>query len=335
MVSDPRLTPSQDVVDWMQRELHASRESEARSQVEIEQLRRMIYELAQRVEVAEKAAKTIEPRLHPFTFLPDKLQEVEHDVEDLRQSLLSTQSSVDSTLRVLESGSEAERTERGFLSHRIEEVRGTAGRLGTDISQVQQAVNNTNETLHETIQRIGETEKSMEQLRLRIERSSEVTRDIEQRIREEFLGEKEERFAIVFERLQVVGEMVKRTTDLIEEVAAEQTMREEVLSKIEIWRTEHERLEGRIAQLEGSLDSVFERLEKVAQAITVVEGRHTGLADRVAGVRAEFNGIVDQIREEFQKFNKLQVNARKRQIEALEQEARELKFHSLRPPEVQ
>lgn len=327
------VSPEEDLLDWLQRELHMSREAESRAQVELEQLRRQVRELAHRVEAAEKEARTVEPRLKPFVFLPQKLTELEQEAEQTRVDVSSLQGTMDTAVRVLEAGLIAERNERVGLQRRGDEAVARAESTRTEVAQFQTAISRVNEALQEILQRQSQAERGLEQVRLRVERVAEVHEDTEQRLREEFIAEKEDRFSLVFERLQVVGEMVRRAMDRVEEVSREQTMRHEILEQIELWRTEHVRVEGRLAALEESAERVLHHVDDLETQVKVVEGRHTGLADRVSTIRGEITVIVDHVRTEFQKFNQLQEKSRRRQIEALEQEMRELKFHQLRPPD--
>lgn len=327
------ITPEEDLLDWLQRELHVSREAESRAQVEIDQLRRQVRELAHRVETAEKEARSVEPRLKPFVFLPQKLSELEHDSEQMRQEVMSLHATFDAAVRVLEAGLVAERNERIGLQRRSEEAVKGAETVRTEINQLQTSIARVNEALQDLMQRQTQTERASEQVHLRVERVAEVHDDAEQRLRQEFIAEKEDRFSVVFERLQVVGEMVRRAMDAVDEVSVEQTLRSEILEQIDLWRSEHVRIDGRIAAIEEASERAISKLDSLETQVKVVEGRHTGLADRVGIIRTEINEIIDTVRTEFQKFNQLQEKSRRRQIEAMEQELRELKFHQLRPPD--
>jgi hypothetical protein len=67
--------------------------------------------------------------------------------------------------------------------------------------------------------------------------------------------------------------------------------------------------------------------------VTLLEGRHSGLGERVANLRKDIVEVVDHVREEFAKYNQMEEKQRRKQIQGLEQELREMKFHAFRPPE--
>ena len=66
--------------------------------------------------------------------------------------------------------------------------------------------------------------------------------------------------------------------------------------------------------------------------VNVVEGRHTGLSERVQNIRLEMSEVIDQIAEQFDKYNKLQEKHKLRQVDDLQKEMRELKYHAFKPP---
>ena len=105
------------------------------------------------------------------------------------------------------------------------------------------------------VERQREVEAQLEQFGLRLDRTIEVNRDIEPRVREALISEQDDRFDVVFERLQVVGEMVKRNEELIVSATSEQTLRDEVLQEIAVWREEHGRIDSRLAALEGGTEA--------------------------------------------------------------------------------
>jgi chromosome segregation ATPase len=92
-------------------------------------------------------------------------------------------------------------------------------------------------------------------------------------------------------------------------------------------------VEARLAALEELGDRVLGDLDKLRADLTLLEGRHQGLGERVAGIRRDIAEVIDHVRAEFQKYNQLVEKQRRLQISMLEQELRELKFHALRPPE--
>lgn len=333
MTSESRTQAIGEIIAWLEQQLRAAREVQARTQGEVDELRRLLFNIEDQLQGAEKAAREIEPRLAPFKFLPEKLRELEEDAEHIRETLTVNQSGVEASLRLLHAEAEYDRSARAESHRAVERASAQLVLLAADVAQAQQQVSQATQTMQALLERQREVEQTSQQAGLRLDRIVEVMRDVEERLRAEFESEQDARFDVVFERLQVVGEMVKRNEDTIAEVAAERSMREEVLQELGVWRGEHARIDGRLDALEAITEKAVKRLDEVHGAIVLLEGRHSGLGERVAGIRREVAEIVDHVRDEFAKYNKMLEKSRRREIQVLEQELREMKFHAFRPPE--
>jgi predicted nucleic acid-binding Zn-ribbon protein len=183
------------------------------------------------------------------------------------------------------------------------------------------------------LERQREVEAHLEQFALRLDRTIEVNRDLEERVKAVVLTDLDDRFEVVYERLQVVGEMVKRNEDTIAGVANERSLRQELIDELSVWREEHNRIDGRLNVLEEQSDKVIAQIDKVHGEVTLLEGRHSGLGERVSNIRKDIAEVVDHVREEFTKYNAMMEKQRRKQIQVLDQELRESKFHGFRPPE--
>jgi len=265
--------------------------------------------------------------------VPEKISSLAETIERVRQQLSSYQASSENTVRQIRAEAEHDREERAEGFKRIETVANQVGLAIADVTQVQHQASQVSQTVQTLIERQREVEAKVGQLSLRLDRAIEVNRDLEQTIRQALIDEQEDRFDVVFERLQVVGEMVKRADDVIRQVAAERSLRQEVIDEVAVWRQEHARIDGRLNALEGIADRVLGEIDKVHGEVTLLEGRHSGLGERVAAIRRDIAEIVDHVREEFAKYNQMTEKQRRKQIQVLEQELREMKFHAFKPPE--
>ncbi|GAB4329560.1 MAG: hypothetical protein Kow0010_14010 [Dehalococcoidia bacterium] len=333
MSTDARENALAESVAWLEEQVARQREGQTALVHLIEQLQRQVRQLAEDVDNAEREVRQIDPKLAPYKGVPDKINALAEDTEHIRQTITANRLEIDAALRVLGTEAEVDRHERAEAIKRIDRAVQQIELVTADVAQAQSRVAQVSETLTTVLERQREVEAAVEQFGLRLERAIEVNRDLEERVRQVLLAEQEERFDVVFERLQVVGEMVKRNEQLIREVTAEQTLREEVLQEIGVWRDEHTRIEGRLASLEETADRVLGHMDRLQGEITLLEGRHSGLGERVAGLRRDITEVVDQVRDEFIKFNKMFEKQRRKQIEVLQQELRETKFHAFRPPE--
>lgn len=322
-----------EILAWLEQQVRQAREEQTRANAAFEQLRRQVHGIAEEMDGVERGLREIDPKFIPFKGLPEKIRSLDEGSEHMRQAIASNRADVENALRIIRAEGEYDRVERSEAIKRIESAASQLGLVLADMAQVQKQVGQLGQGVQTLQERQREVEARVEQFGLRLDRTIEVNRDLEGRIRQVLLGEQEERFEVVFERLQVVGEMVKRNEDLISSATAEQTLREEVIDEISVWRDQHSRIDGRLNALEELTEKVLGQIDKVRGDVTLVEGRHAGLGERVGGIRRDIAEVLDEVRAEFAKYNQLVEKQRRKQIQVLEQELREMKFHAFRPPD--
>ncbi|MCC6383261.1 MAG: hypothetical protein IT304_12200 [Dehalococcoidia bacterium] len=333
MASETQAHAIGETLAWLEQQLRTAREDQVRAVAQIDQLRRQVHDLAEDVTVNERALREVDPKFIPFKGLPEKIRGLDESTEHIRQQISANKAEVDNALRLVRAEAEYDREERAEAFKRIEAAAHQLGLIVADVAQVQAQTAQVAQTTASLLERQREIEARVEQFGLRLDRSIEVHRDLEERVVTALTADQDERFEVVFERLQVVGEMVKRNEELIRAATAEQTMREEVLDAIAVWRDQHSRTDTRLNALEEASDRLLTHVDKLQGEIALLEGRHAGLGERVAGIRRDIAEVVDHVREEFAKYNQMTEKQRRKQIQVLEQELREMKFHAFRPPE--
>ncbi len=333
MAGEPQAQAIGEIITWLEQQLRANREEQSRQVAYLEQVQRQVHELAEEMDAAQRAVREIDPKLLPFKGIPEKIRAIDEGTEHIRQAITANKAEVDNAIRLIRAEADYDRQERGEALRRIDTATSQLGLVLADVAQVQQQVAQAGQTMQTLLERQREVEQRLEQFGLRLDRAIEVNRDLEERIKEVVLGDLDDRFNVVYERLQVVGEMVKRNEDLIAGVVNQRDLRQELIDEISVWREEHGRIDGWLNTLEESVDKILGQLDRVHGEVTLLEGRHSGLGERVANIRRDIAEVVDHVREEFAKYNALMEKQRRKQIQVLEQELREMKFHAFRPPE--
>ncbi len=333
MPGEPQAQAITELLTWLEQQLRATREEQTRQVAYLDQLRRQLHDLSEQIDAAERAIREFEPRFIPFRGLPEKLNAIDQAMEDLRQAVSVVRAESEQHHRLQRAETEYDRQERSEVIRRVDAATHQLGLVLADVAQVQQQTAQVAQQLQAILERQRDIEQQVTQFGLRLDRSIEVNRDLEERIKQVVLGDLDDRLDVVFERLQVVGEMVRRNEELITTVAHQRDFRQELIEEIALWREEHHRIEGRINHLEEATDRLATTVDKLQGEITLLEGRHSGLGERVANMRRDIAEVVDHVREEFAKFNAMYEKQRRKQIQVLEQELREMKFHAFRPPE--
>ncbi|MCK9519507.1 MAG: hypothetical protein M0R74_10870 [Dehalococcoidia bacterium] len=332
-MSEAQAAAIGEILTWLEQQLRESREEQAAMVAEMDQLRRQVLDLQGQLDELGEGVRGVEPRLQPYKGLPEKVDTMNELAEHMRQQVLANKAELDNLIRLIRAEARYDREERAEAAKRIEQATGQLGLVLADVAQVQAQIAQMGQDSSNLVERQREVDAMVVQFGLRLDRSIEIHRDLEERILTQLTAGQEERFDVVFERLQVVGEMVKRNEDLIERVTNERSLREELIQEIRIVRDQQSRVDERLNALEEVTDRLLGMVDKVQGSIALVEGRHTGLAERVGGIRRDIAEIVDHVRDEFAKYNQMIEKQRRKQIQVLEQELREMKFHALHPPE--
>jgi chromosome segregation ATPase len=333
VVIDTREGTLTDAIDWLEREISRSRDDQLKLLSQLEGLQRQLADLAQEIQRNEQMIRTIEPRFAPLRGVPEKIGSLNEASEHLRQQVAANKAEQDNAFRMLRGEAEHDRGERADALRRLATTTEQLTALTSGLAQVQAQATQATQSASTIIERQREVEERVHQFGLRLERSIEVHRDLEERVKAAVFANLDDRFAVVFERMQLVGEMVQRTERVVESVAQERSIRQDVLEQVGLWRDQQARLESRVAAVEEVADRVLTSVDKLRGEIALVEGRHAGLGERVAGIRRDIAEVVDHVRDEFAKYNQMSEKQRRKQIQVLEQELREMKFHAFRPPE--
>ena len=333
MSSEAATQSIEETLVFLEVQLRAQRETGDALRAELTQLRRQVQSLAEQSEEAGKAVNQIEPALAPYRGLPQKVAELSRDAEQLRTALVETRDALATAERMrdaeaLTSSRELREAFRSIeqLGEHLDLLASEGAARETLQQQLAQALDAFREWQREVREQSTQSE-------LRLQRLTEVSEEVEGRVRASIESQQEHALDVVYERLQILGEIAHRAEARIEELRVERHVGEEVSEELGRRRDEYERIEARVNRVEGEIEAFPRQIEEVRGATTLLDGRHSGLSERVSLIRRDIAKVVDHVREEFVRFGELQEKSRRKQIETLEQELRELKFHGLRPPD--
>jgi methyl-accepting chemotaxis protein len=333
MAQNTRDGTVSDAINWLEIEIGRSRDDHAKLVAVTDQVQRQIHDLLDQIDQNERLIRGVEPRFVPLKGIPEKIGMLDESIEHLRYQITTQKAEIDNAIRLLQAEAEYDREERADALRRINVASDHLSAIASNVAQVQAQAAQATQAASTIIERQREVEDRVQQFGLRLDRSIEVHRDLEERVRNAVIQGVEDRLAVVFERLQLIGEMVQRTERTVEGVAQERSLRHDVLEQVGLWRDQNTRLESRVAAVEEIADRVLTEVDKLHGELALIEGRHAGLGERVAGIRRDIAEVVDHVRDEFAKYNQMSEKQRRKQIQVLEQVLREMKFHAFRPPE--
>jgi chromosome segregation ATPase len=322
------------MLDWLEREIHGLKETTARYGGLLDQLQAQIHDLATEISQQEGLLRQNSEQLRPLLSVPEEVRQIRELLAKLQKQIGDNRAAGEDAVRLLRAELERGRGERKELLERVERVERASAEIKPLFDKAMNSSLKAAQASHELVSRQNEIEASQQNQSLRVERMIEVSRGIEVEVGRR-LAHVEELFKqddILFERVQLLGEMTRRIEEDVDALRGQVGFRQDVIERIDMYRSEYNRLDERLAVLEALVADVEQAMRLAESTVNVIEGRHTGLSERVQNIRTEMGALVDEIGMQFDRYNKLQEKHKQRQVDDLQKELRELKYHAFKPP---
>jgi chaperonin cofactor prefoldin len=110
-------------------------------------------------------------------------------------------------------------------------------------------------------------------------------------------------------------------------------VKQDLVERIDLGRVERQRLEERVSVLEAVTADLRESDDDTDRRLSMLDGRDKGFNDRLVGLQSELAHYRTVVTEQFQRLHQSQERMKRRQIEDLEREIREMRIHAFRPVE--
>ena len=320
-------------VSWLEDELREAKNVIARQQQTIEQLAGQIWELTAGLHRAEDLLVSLPPRLEVLPDYDLQLRQIKDDLAHVHEMSLAHETRLGEISRLQATDAERERMVLDELTRRVEAAERALQATAPRFDALDEASRRAIEAATFVRQRVEEIARAAEGLETRLTRVAETNGRTEHEFAR--LGSEIEALhrqdATVAERVQIYTEMLKRLESQISLVSSEVAVKQDVLERIELARVELHRLEERISVQEAHAADLRDADEETRRLLTLLDGRDRGMNDRLAGLQGELAAYRTVVAEQFHRLHQAQERARRRQIEDLEREIREMRTHAFRP----
>lgn len=322
-------------VSWLEDELRDAKSLIVKQQQALDQLNAQVWELANALHRAEDTLAALPPRLEVLPELESQLRQLKDDAGRAHEQGLAGESRLADLSRLQATDAERERAVLNDLTHRMEAAeRGIQSGLPR-FESLDEATRRSIEAVTYVRQRLDELERVVEGIDSRVTRITESGGRTEQeftRLASE-IETLHRQDATLAERVQIYTEMLRRLETQISLVSTEVAVKQDVLERIELARVELHRLEERISVQEAVTGELRESDSDAARQISMLDGRDKGIFDRLTGLQADLAAYRAVVAEQFHRLHQSQERAKRRQIEDLEREIREMRTHGFRPVE--
>lgn len=139
--------------------------------------------------------------------------------------------------------------------------------------------------------------------------------------------------ALTLDRTQVYADSIKRLEAQISSVASEVSDQRGIFEQLDLLRAELHRLEDRVSTADGTQDVHRGQLDDQQRVLALLDGKDRGFAERLSLLQEELETFRVQMADQFQRLHQALDRQKRRQIEDIERDMRDLKVTAFRPPE--
>jgi chromosome segregation ATPase len=322
-------------VAWLEDELREAKTLIVKQQQALDQLSAQLWEVTSALHKAEDVLAGLPPRLEVLPEHDAQIRQLKDDLSRVHDQSLETEGRLNELARVRQTESERDRALLNDHSHRLEAAeRGIAQGLPR-FDALDEGSRRAMESVSAMRQRVDELDRQVEGLDGRLTRVVEAGGRAEQEFAR-LNGEVEalhRQDATMAERVHIYTEMLKRLETQISTVSSEVAVKQDLVERIDLGRVERQRLEERVSVLEAVTADLRESDDDTDRRLSMLDGRDKGFNDRLVGLQSELAHYRTVVTEQFQRLHQSQERMKRRQIEDLEREIREMRIHAFRPVE--
>ncbi len=331
MTSGP--IPPSDGAAFLEAQLRDQRTAGQQLAVEIGQLREHVGLLTRRLTQQEDALASFGREL-------GELAQLRREVQVVREILLRSRTEIEERERRIGEQIkqalvvvEAVRAERGELIRAVDELAGALDDQARRLGGVEETARHSLESSGKLEPRIDQLQRQIEVTEARAARTVEATKRTDHQFARLLMqiDQLEKADGAAHERMALFAELVKRIEDEVESVAAQLADRHALEERIELLHAERQRWEERLAQFGSLMDQHEETLAAQAHALALGEARERALVERMDELREEVSTWFQRLADHLQRIGAQLEREKRRQLEELQREIKELRTHAFRP----
>ena len=319
-----------DAVSWLQDQVSGLKAQLARTVQQGDQVQAALLDVNEKLREAETKLRELGAR----TVGVPVMQEQMRQISGLMERIQDAEVMIDTKFELVERVTNEERTrdqaEKNDLYRRVQELE----RRAEGLIERQQTID---ESSHRFQDEVARTHLQQQSLNSRLEavesktgrnldamtRIEQTQSEIEQAVRA--LRREDD---VLAERTRLAHEVAARLEVELHEQQEEYRALPLLAERVELLRAERQRLEDRTSRLEETLDVVLLRVEREEEASTHVDGRIKAHDQRLDQVHSSFIDYRRSLSDHLLKLNQTLERTKRREIEELERQSKELRVHS-------
>ena len=333
MVARPREDPSQSIstLAWLQDQFHLLKAQLGKVQHQTDQTQAMALDVSEKMRQQEATIAELASQAGAIAPLQEEMHQLKELLTRLQDQQVQARSQLEETVRQRMTEAERGRVEVADLHRRLEELERQVESWLDRQSGIEDSARRYQEGIALANARAETMDQRLEALEGRASRNLEATNRIDQEISriDAAIQGLEREDDLQSERARVALEAARRVEAEVESERRDLRALAELSERMELLKVERQRLEDRLAQVEENVNEMRGLLAHQEQLLGVLDGRTQGYLGRLEALREEIMRHRQQFVEHLLKLSSGQERLKRRQIEELEREIKELKQHAV------
>ncbi len=325
----PRKQPEtfQGMLDWLESELRQLKQHVAQQSEAADQQRTHLWDLTDQVQRADSGAINLAAQISHLAGLPEEIRALRERVDRLQGILGQDREQTELLGRQVRAEMQTERDERGDLRRRMDFAEQTMQAMGEKVSLAEEVARRVQDASALQSQRLEQVDINLAALDSRLAANAETLRRMQADARtaaaeserlSRGLGEQQDRI----DRAQ---EAIRKLQDLAEKMQDVESRLDGTRDRLEVMRQNNDATTERSTQLASSLEALQARVEDLGRGMERQRGRADQQERAMQDLRLLTEDVRDLASRESERLLTFQEKIRRRQIQDLEQELRDIK----------
>lgn len=325
--------PSQSIntMAWLQDQFHLLKAQLGKVQHQMDQTQAMALDVSEKLRQQEAAVAGLASLGSTMLPLQEEVRQFKDVLARLQEQQAQVRTQLEDIVRQRMSKAEHERVEGADQHRRLQDlerqVEGWLDRQGG----IEDVTRRHRESITLVNLRAEGMDQRLEAIEGRGSRNLEATKRIDQEVSriDAAIEGLEREDDLQAERARVALEAARRVEAVVEAERRDLQALAQLSERMELLKVERQRLEDRLGQAEEEINELRSLLGRQEQLTGILDGRTKGYLGRLDALREEILRHRQQFVEHLLKLGTGQERLKRRQIEELEREIKELKQHAI------
>lgn len=312
--------------DWLERELRDTRARMHKVESELEQALKRTWTLESDVKRLSEAASQAGSAASVVTGLREEVRQVRDQLGKMQDRQTAIANRAEEALRQRSAGDGRDKHDIGTVGKQIEAVARYVEPFENRIQAIEESLRKYQEDVSGVRLNNASLDRVVEEIGTRANRALETSARLEQGVASNAgdVGSVKKVNESFDERIKFILDQVHRAADRIEKLEEFATFPDEARELIHRSTSERELMTQRIALIEKLAGELAERMQTLGHNLAKVESRQHVQNAQVVDLSGQVHETAEQLLAQLKRFNQLLLRQRRRQLDTLSAEIKEL-----------